>query len=103
MVSEPSFADVIRGLLLEKYTPSYLQVEDESWKHAGHAQARQTGGGHYRVVVVSQFFKGMSRVERHQAVYQTLSFGQTNQIHALSIQAWTEEEWLKTKKEFPAR
>ena len=46
--------------------PILLDVVDESDHHAGHAGAREGGGTHYRVRVVSAKFNRRSRVERHR-------------------------------------
>ena len=52
-------------------------------------------GQHFFAVVVSTEFAGMSRVQRHQRVYQTLGDRMREEIHALSIKAYTPEEWEK--------
>ena len=59
--------------------------------HAGHAGAR-SGGGHYAVTVVSVRFRGLDLLARHRLVYQALGQAMHNDIHALSISAYTPEE-----------
>lgn len=68
-----------------------LQVEDESHLHVGHAGARD-GRGHFRVVVVSAAFDGLSAIARHRAVYAALGDLMDTDIHALSIVAQTPGE-----------
>ncbi len=82
----------IRTALEEKFTPSFLSVEDESWKHAGHAGPREQGGGHFCITIASTQFIGQSRMERHRMIHRTLSslFGPT--IHAITIRAITPDE-----------
>jgi len=50
-------------------------------------------GQHFFAVVVSDEFSGMSRVQRHQSGYPTLGDRMREEIHALSIKAYTPEEW----------
>jgi acid stress-induced BolA-like protein IbaG/YrbA len=52
-------------------------------------------GQHFQAVVVSAQFTGRSRVQRHQLVYQALGERMREEIHALSMQTLTPEEWNK--------
>ena len=81
----------LEARLREAFAPLALTVEDESAMHAGHAGAA-SGGGHYRVSIVSTAFAGQSRVARHRMVYDALQAFLPDQIHALAIVATTPEE-----------
>jgi len=72
----------IENLLTQAFKPTYLQVVDESHKHAGHAGASQ--GGHYQVTIVSQAFEGKKSLESHRMIYQALEPVKSS-IHALAI------------------
>ena len=87
-----SRAEQIRALLENSFQPAALEIIDDSWKHAGHAGAKEHGGGHFSVEIVSESFAGKSRVQRHRMVYATLEplFGPT--IHAVNIRALSPEE-----------
>jgi BolA protein len=63
-----------------------LLLEDESARHAGHEGAK-SGGGHFRLQIVSEDFTGLSRVERHRLVYDALHELMVRDIHALAIDA----------------
>jgi acid stress-induced BolA-like protein IbaG/YrbA len=52
-------------------------------------------GQHFQALVVSQQFAGRSRVQRHQLVYAALGERMREEIHALSMQTLTPEEWRK--------
>ncbi len=65
--------------------PILLDVVDESDRHAGHAGAREGGGTHYRVHVVSAKFDHRSRVERHRLVYGLLTAEFADGLHALAL------------------
>jgi BolA protein len=81
----------IRMLLQAGLAPLDCQVEDESALHAGHAGAA-SGGGHYRLRLVSSRFEGQPRIARHRLVYDALQVMMQNDIHALAITALTPAE-----------
>lgn len=69
-----------------------LEIEDFSAEHAGHNADAKMGGTHFRVVIVSPDFEGLSRVKRHQLVYDALKDLLAQKLHALTIQALTPQE-----------
>ena len=71
--------------------PKRLELADDSALHAGHAGAKG-GGGHYRLLIVSQQFSGMSTVARHRMIYAALGPMMQQQIHALAIRAYAPDE-----------
>jgi acid stress-induced BolA-like protein IbaG/YrbA len=48
---------------------------------------------HYEAIVVAREFEGKRSLARHQLIYKTLGKLMGNEIHALSIRAYTPEEW----------
>jgi BolA family transcriptional regulator, general stress-responsive regulator len=80
-------ADLITKKLTEAFAPQSLKVLDESHQHKGHAGHRPGGETHYRVYIVSEAFKGKSRLERHRMINQLLSAELEGRIHALAIHA----------------
>ena len=82
---------MIRERLTVALSPVMLDIIDESHKHAGHAGARQ-GGGHFVVKIVSTAFAGEGLLQRHRLVYEALGDAMHQEIHALSIQAYTPQE-----------
>lgn len=75
---------------LEKLAPTKLDVMDDSAAHVGHVGAR--GGGHFRVTIVADAFRGRSTLERHRMVYGALGDMLESEIHAVNIVARTPEE-----------
>ena len=69
------------------FAPQRLDVIDESHRHEGHAGHRPGGESHFRVHIVSEAFRGKSRIERHRMVNQTLSGELAGGVHALAIHA----------------
>jgi BolA family transcriptional regulator, general stress-responsive regulator len=77
--------DTIRTKLTERFTPTRLEISDESYRHAGHEGARPEGETHFSITIVSAAFVGQSRVARQRLVYQTLAEELASRIHALSL------------------
>ncbi len=72
--------------------PQRLEIVDDSARHADHAGARESGGGHYNVTIVSAAFAGKNLIERHRLVYGALGELMHKDIHALSLQALSPDE-----------
>ena len=71
--------------------PLEVMIIDDSERHAGHAGAR-SGGGHFRLAIVSPRFAGCKTMERHRLVYDALGPLMKREIHAVSITARTPDE-----------
>lgn len=91
-----SISDRINNKLTKQLSIFKLEVEDDSDKHAGHAGYIEGGETHFNIKVISQDFKGKSKVIRHKMIYKILQEEMDERIHALSIIALTPEE-LKEK------
>jgi BolA protein len=80
--------------LRERLAPlaaSEIRLIDDSARHAGHEGAR-SGGGHYRLYIVSTAFAGKSTLARHRLIHDALGDLMRREIHALSIKSITPEE-----------
>lgn len=75
--------------LISNLSPVRLLIEDESHMHAGHSGAPEGGESHYRLVVVSHAFEGVSRVDRQRMVYAALNEEFVSGLHALAVTALT--------------
>ena len=82
-----SLKDWITATLEERLDPTRLVVEDESQRHAGHAGWREGGETHFDLLIVSNAFAGLSRVERQRRVNAALAEELAGPVHALSIRA----------------
>jgi BolA family transcriptional regulator, general stress-responsive regulator len=83
-------ADLIKERLA-KLDPESLEIVDESSRHAGHEGAK-SGGGHYRLTIVSPRFAGQPAQARHRMVYDALGAMMRNEVHALTIKAYAPGE-----------
>src|SRR6478735_856001 len=84
--------DLITEKLRNAFAPESLHVEDESHRHEGHAGHRPGGQTHFRLYIVSEAFRGKSRLERHRMINQLLSAELAGGVHALAIHAAAPDE-----------
>lgn len=75
----------IETRLKEAFAPSELAVVDDSESHRGHAGYQEGGESHFNVLIRSEAFAGLSRIERHRAVHAAIGPELMAQIHALSL------------------
>ena len=85
-------SDLIHQTLTQNLSPTALTVENESHLHADHAGAKE--GGHYRIKITAKQFEGLTRIERHRLIYNSLDTHFRNGIHALAIHAATPQETI---------
>jgi BolA family transcriptional regulator, general stress-responsive regulator len=79
--------DKIETALKAEFSPSHLEVVNESRMHAGHNQeAAATGQTHFRIRITADALTAMSRVNQHRAINTTLAFGFDEGLHALAIE-----------------
>ena len=80
------------AVLRQALAPALLTVRDDSARHAGHAGARAEGETHYDVLVVTEAFRGASRVARSRQVHALLAPEFAAGMHALVLSLRTPEE-----------
>ena len=72
--------------------PIRLDVINESELHAGHRSSPGTGESHFRLVIVSPRFEGLSRVNRHRLINEALAEELAGRLHALAIHTYAPDE-----------
>lgn len=85
-------AETIRKKLSDALAPNRLDVIDESHLHAGHVGARPEGETHFRVEVVTEAFRGRSRIERERWIHDILADELAGPVHALAVTARSPED-----------
>lgn len=85
-------ADRLHAALTRAFSPRVLRVVDDSARHAGHAGHRPEGETHYNVLVVSDSFRGLGRLERSRAVHEVLQAEFADGLHAVSLTLRTPDE-----------
>ena len=85
----------IQAVIVEKleqaFSPSYLEVLNESASHA----VPEGSESHFKVVIVTDLFFDKSAVKRHQAVYGILADELKKSVHALALHTYTISEWCE--------
>mmetsp|Transcript_30932 Transcript_30932/g.100833 ORF Transcript_30932/g.100833 Transcript_30932/m.100833 type:complete len:129 (-) Transcript_30932:33-419(-) len=84
-------ASAVREKLSSRFAPTHLEVINESHMHS----VPKNSETHFKVVVVSGAFDGVSLIDRHRQVNEVLKEEMGNPIHALSIVAKTPAQWAK--------
>jgi len=92
-MSNTPLADAMRSKLQSKFSPSKLEIIDESALHVGHRGAAEhsmehgAGESHFKIEIVSLAFDGQSRLARQRAVLDAIA-EEVASIHAISISAY---------------
>jgi acid stress-induced BolA-like protein IbaG/YrbA len=73
-------------------TPAEVQQFIASGLPCDHCEV-EGDGRHFFATIVSAEFEALSRVRRHQRVYQALGERMREEIHALSMKTLTPAEW----------
>ena len=77
-------SELIRQRLVHEFSPTQLEIIDESAQHKGHVGS-QSGAGHYAIVIAAECFKNQSMLAAHRLIYAALSDLLPEEIHALKI------------------
>lgn len=96
-MSDGPIAALIREKLTGAFAPQRIELEDESWKHAGHhheggMDAKDGGESHFQLTIVSDIFEGQGRVARQRAINRVLKEELAGPVHALAVRALTTAE-----------
>ncbi|MBP7002102.1 BolA family transcriptional regulator [Amaricoccus sp.] len=86
MAEPPYSTKSVHAKLSARFAPDFLKVIDESESHRGHGGWREGGNTHYRVVMRSAAFDGLSRIERARAVHAALREELASGLHALALE-----------------
>ena len=70
------------------FVPLHWEIENESHKHSSGLGAES----HFRLLIVSDGFEGLSRVARQRRVFDLLKEEMVG-VHALSLRLLTPAEW----------
>ncbi len=75
----------LRTTLERELSPTRLEIVNDSASHHGHAGDDGSGESHFSVLVESERFSGLSRLERQRLVNRVLGDLPGERIHALSL------------------
>lgn len=86
-----SMQEQIEQRLRGAFEVAFLDVANESHGH----NVPKGSETHFKVVIVSPAFSGLSLVKRHQAVYAQVREQLAGGVHALALHTYTAEEWAQ--------
>ncbi|MBN2647451.1 MAG: BolA family transcriptional regulator [Thiotrichales bacterium] len=90
-----SLAQQIEHEIQKAFEIDFMQLSNESHLHAGPATE-----SHFKLIMVSPAFMGLSQVKRQQAVYKALA-QLMPQFHALALHTYTAQEWVQKGQSAP--
>ncbi|MBN9413385.1 MAG: BolA family transcriptional regulator [Candidatus Paracaedimonas acanthamoebae] len=93
-----SLRDKLQHLLSKEFNPEHLEIIDETDKHKNHLNTPHTKETHFRILIVSEIFQSMNRIERHRCIMSLFEQDFKAHLHALSIKAFTPNEYQKFPK-----
>jgi BolA protein len=79
----------LREILQTVFTPTHLEVVNESANHSGNR-----ADSHFKIIVVSEDFEGVSLLNRHRKINELFA-EELQHIHALAMHTYTPDEWSK--------
>ncbi|MEW5838138.1 MAG: BolA family protein [Pseudomonadota bacterium] len=81
--------NLLQSKLSAAFLPSHLEIVNESHRHA-----RRESNSHFHITLVSNAFAGQSLLARHRAVNQVLAEELAGEIHAITLNTLTPDEWI---------
>ena len=85
-----------QGVILHHFKPHFFSVLDVSEQHRGHQNFRENVESHFEIIIVSEKFKNLNRVERHRMVNKSLREEFLLDLHSVTIKTYTKEEYKNT-------
>ncbi len=82
---------------LEHLNPSFIDISDDSHRHAEHIENPTGGLTHATIIIVSEQFTGLPSVQRHKLIYNSLKDALAGSLHALCLKTFTNEEYSNRK------
>ncbi|MCE3236961.1 MAG: sufE-like protein 1, chloroplastic/mitochondrial [Vampirovibrio sp.] len=84
----------LKDKLTRELDAVHVEITDDSWKHAGHAEARSDlGATHLSMTVVSPKFEGINLMDQHRLVHEVLKEARQKHLHALQLKTIPASQW----------
>jgi len=77
----------MKALLTQAFSPTRLEIINDSARHRGHSGDDGSGESHFTVLIESEAFTGQSRLARQRMVNRALGDIPGTRVHALAIRA----------------
>ena len=85
----------IETLILKNFKPEFFSVLDVSEQHRGHQNFKENIESHFEIIIVSEKFKNLNRIERHRMVNKSLKEEFLSDLHSVTIKTYTIREYKK--------
>ena len=86
----------IENLILKIFKPDFLSVIDVSEQHRGHKNFKEGVESHFEIIIVSEKFINLSRIQRHRMVNRILKEEFLSDLHSVVVKTYTSEEFKLT-------
>ena len=83
----------IEKIISESYDPYFYSVIDVSEQHRGHKNFKENIESHFEIIVVSDKFIDIKRIDRHRMVNYSLKNEFCSDLHSAIIKTYTIEEY----------
>ncbi len=83
----------IEKIILKNYEPYFLSVLDVSEQHRGHQNFKEDVESHFEIIIVSEKFKNIKRIDRHRMVNKNLKEEFLTDLHSAIIKTYTINEY----------
>ncbi len=83
----------IERIILENFRPHYFAVLDVSEQHRGHKNFKEDVESHFEIVIVSDKFKYLKKIDRHRMINKLLKDEFLSDLHSVTIKAYTDDEF----------
>jgi BolA protein len=80
-------AQEMRQLLTAAFSPTHLDIVNDSASHRGHAGDDGSGESHFTILIESADFAGVSRLQRQRMVNAALGDIPGGRVHAVAVRA----------------
>ena len=86
----------IENIILANYEPYFFSVLDVSEQHRGHQNFKEDVESHFEIIIVSEKFENLNRLERQRMVNSTLKKEFLSDLHSITMRTYTIEEYNNT-------
>ncbi len=86
----------IKNLIQKNYKPYFFSVLDVSEQHRGHENFKESVESHFEILIVSEKFKNLNRIDRHRMVNESLKEEFSSDLHSVIIKTYTVDEYKYT-------
>ena len=85
--------ETIDKKIKDNLKPSFFKIVNFSDQHKNHYEGDNKDTSHIKIIVVSEFFSGHSRIERERIVHKILKKEISTEIHSLRLKLYIQSEY----------